>query len=68
MRKVFIFINPFRTRFPLKIFLVKYVRILVKSVQLGYSPGNTSDLLGIYQRIKRRKGRILGTRKDADHF
>ena len=41
-------------RFPLKIFLAKYVRILVKSVQLGYSLGNLSDPPGIYQRIGNR--------------
>ena len=41
-------------RFPLKIFLAKYVRILVKSVQLGYSSGNLSDPLRIYQRIGNR--------------
>ena len=41
-------------RFPLKIFLAKYVRILVKSVQLGYSSGNLSDPLRIYQRIENR--------------
>ena len=40
-------------RFPLKIFLAKYVRILVKSVQLGYSSGNFSDPARIYQRIVR---------------
>ena len=37
-------------RFPLKIFLAKYVRILVKSVQLGYSSGNLSESFRIYQR------------------
>ena len=41
-------------RFPLKIFLAKYVRILVKSVQLGYSSGNLSDPLRIYQRMENR--------------
>ena len=38
-------------RFPLKIFLAKYVRILVKSVQLGYSSGNLSESFRIYQRL-----------------
>ena len=38
-------------RFPLKIFLAKYVRILVKSVQLGYSLGKLSETLRIYQAI-----------------
>ena len=47
-------------RFPLKIFLAKYVRILVKSVQLGYSSGNLSESLGIYQRLEARKPRIQG--------
>ena len=42
-------------RFPLKIFLAKYVRILVKSVQLGYSSGNLSEPLRIYQRLEARK-------------
>ena len=41
-------------RFSLKIFLAKYVRILVKSVQLGYSSGNLSEPLRIYQRIRNR--------------
>ena len=47
-------------RFPLKIFLAKYVRILVKSVQLGYSSGNLSESLRIYQRPGASKPRIQG--------
>ena len=47
-------------RFSLKIFLAKYVRILVKSVQLGYSSGNLSESLRIYQRPGASKPRIQG--------
>ena len=47
-------------RFPLKIFLAKYVRILVKSVQLGYSSGNLSESFRIYQRLGARKQKIQG--------
>ena len=47
-------------RFPLKIFLAKYVRILVKSVQLGYSSGNLSESFRIYQRLEASKQKIQG--------
>ena len=47
-------------RFPLKIFLAKYVRILVKSVQLGYSSGNLSESFRIYQRPGASKQKIQG--------
>ena len=47
-------------RFPLKIFLAKYVRILVKSVQLGYSSGNLSESFRIYQRLGASKQKLQG--------
>ena len=48
--KKFLFINPFRTKISFEDILAKYVRILVKSVQLGYSSGNLSESFRIYQR------------------